>query len=150
MATEKNEKISNTSSTTTAAMDQLTRLLREEPRPSEYDIAILRSTKEGDPFVKIEHHLGLHAGDLPWLARDFRQAYREIRPIKGDSEHVLKVTSCLLLVCPDHATAWADRKRALLSISSSSNRKEQEHCYIQIWKQELEFLNLLMTKHTKA
>eukprot|EP00797_Seminavis_robusta_P005670 Sro1378_g267590.4 (307) ;mRNA; f:1690-2611 len=120
------------------ALDQLWELLCLNPK--EFDIAILRSPDDNtkNPFVLQEGHLGLHAGDLPWLARDFRTAYRTAR--LQDCDSVLKVTSCLLLVCPDHATAWADRKRALLSVQ----------CHEDLWTRELDFVNLLMTRHTKA
>ena len=150
-------------------VDTLTQLLRQDP--VEFDIAILRSTEEGEPFILRDGHLGMHAGDLAWLARDFRRAYRSTRPeflkqLRADAEadscssnikqeyeaahddslrlageRLLQITSCLLLVCPDNATAWADRKRAFLVQTTINN---------VLWEKELQFLNLLMTKHTKA
>jgi hypothetical protein len=165
MANEGQQKTAQNSSSTTSssnsssnssvdAIDQLTKLLNEDPKPTEYDIAILRSTPKGDAFVKSENHLGLHAGDLPWIARDFRRAYREMRvefllEPRTCQYRLLNVTRCLLLVSPDHATAWADRKRALLSLNTTSGEEELIG-KDSVWTGELEFLNLLMTKHTKA
>jgi len=159
----------------------LSKLLDENP--VEFDIAILRDCnnndtsddnnkedeEEGqkDPFILQEGHLGLHAGDLAWLARDFRRTYRAYRPAfmefiesepnnsittsnqkvwQGNEllpERILQATSCLLLVCPDNATAWADRKRALLCLQLT-------HSTRQLWTKELWFVNLVMTKHSKA
>ena len=154
-----------------STVQALTKLLRQEPK--EFDIAILRAPattddEEGgssDPFILSEcgNHLGLNAGDLAWVARDFRRAYRKVRPVflihteaatstRGTDpqlalERLLQVTSCLLLVCPDNATAWADRKRALLAQQASNTEIGDDSL---IWEDELRFLNLLMTKHTKA
>lgn len=143
------EELQSSRNSLSSHVEQLVRLLTEEPLPSEYDIAILRSTKEGDPFLKRDGHLGLHAGDLPWLARNFHLEYRNVRSkmlVDERNSHsqqiIMNVTSCLLLVCPDHATAWADRRRALLH-----NAEENS---VNQWKRELKYLDLLMTKHTKA
>jgi Protein prenyltransferase alpha subunit repeat len=129
--------------------------------PVEFDIAILRGADEdGDPFVVQDGHLGLHAGDLAWLARDFRQSYRKARQDYAAellqksttyssninvSSKILEITSCLLLLCPDNATAWADRKRALLALTNDPSTGNSG-----IWAKELQFVSLLMTKHTKA
>jgi Protein prenyltransferase alpha subunit repeat len=150
-------------------VDRLSELL--DTNPTDFDITILppRTTtqaEEGDdPWILQEGHLGINATDLAWLARDFRHAYRmacrrQKNNNKDDKDNdkddlmLLKVTRCLLLLCPDHATAWADRKRALLKLQenhpqqSSSQQQQQQHQ--QKWNKELQFLNLLMTRHTKA
>lgn len=173
MTTAKEQETDSLSPT----VEALTKLLRQEPK--EFDIAILRapaiSDDDGeaggisDPFILSECgvHLGLNAGDLAWVARDFRRAYREVRPAflihieaaaattaGADSQlarkRLLQVTSCLLLVCPDNATAWADRKRALLAQQASTRKTGNDSLIGYSWDKELRFLNLLMTKHTKA
>lgn len=145
------------------SIERLSRLI--ETDPVEFDIAILRGAEEeGDPFVLQEGHLGVNASDLARLARDFRRSYRKIRQDYGKElfgatemsldkntaanipqQELLKVTSCLLLLCPDNATAWADRKRALLTLT-----REPASDHFGIWNKELRFINLLMTRHTKA
>jgi hypothetical protein len=91
-------------------------------------------------------HLGLDARSLPWMTRDIRQAYWQCRRAQEnsssrDGDLLLTVTSCLLLVNPDHATAWADRRRCLLLFGNDGKHS---------WPSELAFLNLLMTQHSKA
>ena len=55
--------------------------------------------------------LGVNALDVPRLARNVRQDYKASRVTNK-----ILVTKCLLLLlCPDHATAWADRGRHLQS-----------------------------------
>lgn len=115
-------------------------------------------------------HLGLDARSLPWMTQEIRAEYRRLRSSaktcstneddKSD-EDMLTVTSCLLLVNPDHATAWADRRRSLLRQTQSLTK--QSSCPnsnpanpsklgqdAQLWARELDFLNLLMTQHSKA
>lgn len=65
------------------------------------------------------------------------------------------VTSCLLLVNPDHSTAWADRRRAVHGLLEGSEATEAEAEVrrgdnARWWHQELDFLDLLMTQHSKA
>lgn len=122
------------------AVQRFTGLLEE--KPTDFDIAIL-SDKESetleDAFVLLDGALGVNALDLPLLARDVREDYWACR--NCDHDALWKVTKCLLLLCPDHATAWADRRRYLLRM----NKRQQEALH-----KELAFSNLLMTKHTKA
>eukprot|EP00934_Nitzschia_sp_Nitz4_P006357 Nitzschia sp. Nitz4//scaffold4_size323378//282401//283706//NITZ4_000708-RA/size323378-snap-gene-0.477-mRNA-1//-1//CDS//3329553543//6347//frame0 len=95
-----------------------------------------------DSLILMDGHLGLDARSLPWMTRDIRKEYKRLKsqPNRFD---LLSVTSCLLLVNPDHATAWADRRRCLL-------HKIEERNNTDGWINELSFLNLLMTQHSKA
>lgn len=125
-----------------------------EQRPTTFEITILSAPVEGDSegskaakknilsldesLIIVEGaHLGLDARSLPWMTQEIRQEYKRLR--KEGTENLLAVTSCLLLVNPDHSTAWADRRRSLLPRDN-----------IETWQQELEYLNLLMTQHSKA
>jgi hypothetical protein len=118
------------------AVQRFMKLLQEEPY--EFDIAILSDQANDEDYpdtaiLLLNGSLGVNALDLPRLASDVRRDYWQYR-----GEHYLESsTKCLLLLCPDHATAWADRRRYLLR--TQGNLQE-----------ELSFLNLLMTKHTKA
>jgi hypothetical protein len=119
------------------AVQRFTHLLQENP--NEFDIAILsdRANEEDYPAKSIvlqKGSLGVNALDLPRLSSDVRHDYWQCR--RADT-YLESTTKCLLLLCPDHATAWADRRRHLLR-----NLGDMD--------QELSFLNLLMTKHTKA
>ena len=111
-----------------------------EGKPREFDIAILNDKESDnleDAFLLQDGcFLGVNALDLPRLARNVRRDYWQCRKSQDD---VWNVTKCLLLLCPDHATAWADRRRHLL-------RNNDRHAL----RDELAFSNLLMTKHTKA
>jgi len=123
------------------AVQRFTELLQEGP--TEFDIAILSGEANEnleDAFVLQDgSFLGVNALDLPRLARDVRQDYWKSRKENSTLENV---TKCLLLLCPDHATAWADRRRHLQRL----NFTEQQVAL----REELAFLNLLMTKHTKS
>ena len=138
-----------------------------DQKPSEFQITILPTVQNNDDdndkpssqqlsldesIVLIDgKYLGLDARTLPWITREIRQCYKRCR--KADDKNVmnslrqeilLSVTRCLLLVNPDHATAWADRRRCCCSIST--DRESSQDC----WQQEVVFLNLLMTQHSKA
>ena len=119
-------------------------------------------------YAKVETHLGIHAPDLPRLASEFREDYSLLRQkyrrcfcnddMIGDYSSVINnsdsnsvdelvsriwnTTTCLLLICPDHCTAWADRRRALLM---SAKKLGEEALRL-----ELVFLDLLFTQHSKA
>jgi hypothetical protein len=119
------------------AVQRFTQLLKENP--NEFDIAILSDEANEEDYpdkcmVLQNGSLGVNALDLPRLSCDVRHDYWQCRRANTclDSS-----TKCLLLLCPDHATGWADRRRRLLR-----NLVDMH--------QELSFLNLLMTKHTKA
>ncbi len=88
-----------------------------------------------------------------------------------------RTTSCLLLVNPYHATAWADRRRALhvlagltleegrpdiggrptksaaapsVPAGAPSSHHHDDDRRRRRWEDELDFLDLLMTQHSKA
>eukprot|EP00534_Pseudo-nitzschia_fraudulenta_P001440 CAMPEP_0201127132 /NCGR_PEP_ID=MMETSP0850-20130426/28909_1 /ASSEMBLY_ACC=CAM_ASM_000622 /TAXON_ID=183588 /ORGANISM="Pseudo-nitzschia fraudulenta, Strain WWA7" /LENGTH=523 /DNA_ID=CAMNT_0047395859 /DNA_START=103 /DNA_END=1671 /DNA_ORIENTATION=- len=125
-------------------------------------------------------HLGLEARNLPMIARVLRKAYRRARQLaqnvaptsisSAEKEALFRVTSCLLLLQPDHATAWADRRRWLSrqhdniqSLNSSAfdfpngdedgdehDEKFVEQASTSSWFQELDYLDILVTQHSKA
>ena len=268
------------------AVRVLTSLLRQVPIPEEMSIAILRAEVEengsadanaavntgtsgggcgpvypADAFKKVDEHLGIHAPDLPRLARDFRSDYYGLRAffrrvshqeryqdrhpnrqkpsvalsssassppddaaalsasISADlvgsaagitshdadpssaaadsqrndvspstpglarsssspnSDHndtttvstpatskslkeeidsvllrrrIMEATSCLLLTCPDNATAWSDRRRALLFAEGDAEGHMSSRKVKSIFISELKFLDLLFTTHSKA
>lgn len=261
------------------AVRVLTALLRQVPIPEEMSIAILRAEVEesgdanaahtggsgpvypADAFKKVDEHLGLHAPDLPRLARDFRADYYRLRnlfrrvshqeryqdrhpnrqkpsvalsssassppddaaalsasisadlvgsagvtsfdldlasgsnggqrniispstpgharsssssPNSGHNDtaapdstppkslkedeidsvllrrRIMEATSCLLLTCPDNATAWSDRRRALLFAEGDAEGHMSSRKVKSIFISELKFLDLLFTTHSKA
>ena len=117
-------------------------------------------------------HLGLEAQNLPLIARVLRKAYRRAKkkiqnsssPSTADKVALFHVTSCLLLIQPDHATAWADRRRCIISLQNSeaqlsnplaleSEDEEDESdpsSDYYLWFRELDYLDLLFTQHSKA
>lgn len=121
-------------------------------------------------FAKVGTHLGLHAPCLPMLAREFREEYASLRArgrrrrrchgsaeeeeegggppesasASASARRMRDATSCLLLVCPDHSTAWADRRRAMLAGTNGAGDDERA------LRDELDFCNLLFTQHSKA
>ena len=156
----------------------LKNILQTEPIPKNFEITILpiyndlESTTTNDDsstvsledcFMKVDTHLGIHAPTLPLLAREFRKEYYFLRRQKislhEDTQHqqqqaintgtmqqrMLDATQCLLLVCPDNATAWADRRRLMLSMLSNDVQK-----IISLFENEIQFLNLLFSQHSKA
>ena len=254
------------------AVRVLTSLMRQVPIPEEMSIAILRAEAEGnedaartsgggsacagggpaypvDAFKKVDEHLGLHAPDLPRLARDFRSDYYSLRnlfrlvshqeeyqdrhpnqqkpslafassssdalsamgtdegyasgsslntdagdgatggerantggpstPVGSSSSlnsghddpvmttppnkslkfdidtvllrrRIMEATACLLLTCPDNATAWSDRRRALLFAEGDAEGHMSSRKVKSIFISELKFLDLLFTTHSKA
>lgn len=139
----------NSSDTTVSPCPVVQRFMELlDQRPTEFDIAIL-SEKESENVqdaivLQSDTFLGVNALNLPYLARDVRHDYWECRKKKETLENV---TKCLLLLCPDHATAWADRRRHLLRLLDDTTSSKQRQ---EALRDELDFLNLLMTKHTKA
>ena len=143
-------------------------ILQTEPVPRNFEITILpnyndfeSTTKDSsivsleDCFMKVDTHLGIHAPTLPFLAREFRKEYyflrRQQRSHPEDQQQpmqqrMLDATQCLLLVCPDNATAWADRRRQMLSISSDNDLSKN----MSLFENEILFLNLLFSQHSKA
>lgn len=134
--------------------------------PTDFEITILPSAtnveSEGDndnddqqvllsldqSLVLVEgKYLGMDGRSLPWITRAIRKDYKNIKKAilsmnENENKNLLlqqlyQVTLCLMLVNPDHSTAWADRRRCLLGLSLD-------------WALELEFVTLLMTQHSKA
>jgi hypothetical protein len=147
-----------------AVVENLSGFLHEGPTDFEITILPTSTTNESERLTIDESivlidgkHLGLDARSLPWVTWEIRQDYRKCRKQQqcGDDNDtdtdateflllLLTVTSCLLLVNPDHATAWADRRRCLLSLLRNDDDDDD------YWRHELTFLNLLMTQHSKA
>jgi hypothetical protein len=151
-----------------AVVEKLSSLLAQGP--THFEITILSGvnscTDESDPrdlsldeslLLVDGRYLGLDARSLPAMTREIRQQYKRLKRSLssscsgGDKDTAsgtldfLNTLSCLLLVNPDHATAWADRRRYLLQISEISVEDPNS-----IWTKELDFVNLLMTQHSKA
>ena len=175
----------------------------QEEEDDEYDNDEYDNDKKCDDddsnyfFVKDGIHLGIHAPNVPLLARLFRKEYYTLRhqlllslllEEKDDDEEDKKkenkekdnndilhwnyqqllwdVTSCLLLLCPDHATVWSDRKRILLQRQQQRQKRQYEdkdknkndnkndnknnNTILSIWKDEIIYLNLLFSQHSKA
>ena len=124
-------------------------------------------------------HLGLEAQQLPQIARILRKAYRQIKkkyqavsdPSQNETEELFHVTSCLLLIQPDHATAWADRRRCLLLLQNcetqlnqflgsslaeesmdedADDEVDEKDASFVLWSRELDYLDILFTQHSKA
>lgn len=155
-------------------IERLSGFLNQGPTTFEITILPIQSTEDerlsvDDSIVLVEgQHLGMDARSLPWITREIRQCYklqkRQLRQQQQDStttikkkkknediasfRNLLTVTSCLLLVNPDHATAWADRRRSLLHFGGDDDNYDDK--YDDCWRRELTFLNLLMTQHSKA
>jgi len=126
--------------------------------PSQLEITILPDRSEEDDndenylYLKDGIHLGIHAPNIPYLAKAFRNEYYTLRSLLNnktiDENHLSwlekrlwDAITCLLLICPDHATAWSDRKRLLIS-------DELGNC--NAFYSEIIFLNLLFSQHSKA
>ena len=62
----------------------------------------------------------------------------------------MEATACLLLTCPDNATAWSDRRRALLFAEGDAEGHMSSRKVKNIFISELKFLDLLFTTHSKA
>ena len=137
---------------------------------------------EPEDVAKSSGHLGLEARHLPMLARVLRKAYRRVKKkhrteasrSPAEYEELFHLTSCLLLIQPDHATVWADRRRCMLALEhheiksidpltfdfSEGNAEgngedddgeegeQEELCFL--WSRELDYLDVLVTQHSKA
>ena len=142
-------------------------------------------------IVLVDGHLGLDARALPWITCELRRAFKNLQKnrhydkCRMDIDHgegynhdttsagaataaskMIETTACLLLVNPDHATVWADRRRALLctlDISmreqrttgsqdrfTSSDERKTNHTPMKVWKDEIQYLDLMFTQHSKA
>jgi len=151
---------------TSAVVDKLSSLLAENP--VQFEITILPGVSGNDDDNKKQvlsleqslslvdgQYLGLDARSLPWMTREIRQEYKllkkQLLEAKTNQEStrvipaLFQTLSCLLLVNPDHATGWADRRRCLLKILEASTANPTIS-----WRQELDFVTLLMTQHSKA
>jgi hypothetical protein len=65
--------------------------------------------------------------------------------------------TCLLLLCPDHATGWADRRHVLLRSAFERKQEEADGASTgagagqqEVWFQEIQFLDFMFTQHSKA
>ena len=146
-----------------AVVDRLSSLLSQGP--THFEITILPGTNSSENDSKGQilslneslvlvdgQYLGLDARSLPSMTREIRQQYKRLklgleRNQSGDETTTLffNTLSCLLLVNPDHATAWADRRRSLLQSAEKLGQDPNS-----LWTNELDFVNILMTQHSKA
>jgi len=143
-------------------------LLKENPRPRELEITALpidETEKKTNTFIKVDVHLGINARDVPRLAKDYREDYYALRQqfaciqqdvmvkeeINAFCERFMSSISCLLMLCADHASSWSDRRRIILfsKIGSVPNDDLTDRPE-SIWKEEIEFLDFLFTRHSKA
>ena len=120
-----------------------------------------------------KYHLGMEAQYVPFLSRVLRTMYHTtkqklmevVQPRyqrdrntnekeKENATHekdgvslvLFNITTCLLFIQPDSITLWSDRRRCLLRLIQQQQQQQQQ----QIWIKELQYLNLLMTHHSKA
>lgn len=159
----------------------LLQLLKQDPIPTKLEITALpidetiqvegeqvsSETNLTNNFLKADIHLGINATKLPRLARDFRKDYASLRSIFVQSQQhmptggtqdlfslnqrLIDSTTCLLMLCPDHATAWSDRKRGLLLSKSWSDIDDDLIKDSQsVWNKEISFLDMLFSQHSKA
>lgn len=130
-------------------------LLNTEPIPKQLELTILPLQDDKTSFLKEDIYLGIHFPCIPQLSRDFRSLYKRLKNDKVDMEQthfrnqMMKVLTCLLLVCPDHATAWSDRRRVILRTLIQVNHTDDEE-KIKILEEEMDYLDLLFTHHSKA
>jgi protein prenyltransferase alpha subunit repeat containing protein 1 len=152
--------------TGTDVISQLADLLRQEPLPKELEITILPFPEDDETdassFLKDGIHLGIHAPHVPLIASKIRNAYNKFRctVLLQDEEgecdtsyniisKYMDCISCLLLLCPDHATAWADRRR-LLQKRQRTKQYISPKDLLSLWDDEIRYMNLLFTQHSKA
>ena len=145
-----------------ALVSELAGLLKTKPLPKELEVTILPFENDEDvdtsSFMKEGVHLGIHAPNVPKVARECRKVYYNLRKVASqriddinDSiDDLMDCISCLLLLCPDHATAWADRRRFLLKRVSALEKDSLTACALLFWRAELEYMNMLFTQHSKA
>jgi protein prenyltransferase alpha subunit repeat containing protein 1 len=140
--------------------------------PTEFEITILPNVSTNkletdelsldESLVLMEgQFLGREARSLPWMTHTIRKDYKALKktlmattaatsddqsstnnstnnaPVHALHSQILMATDALMLVNPDHSTAWGDRRRALIATSGD-------------WTREMQFLNLMMTQHSKA
>ena len=136
-------------------VNELFSLLNTEPIPKQLELTILPLEDDNTSFLKEDIYLGIHFPCLAQLSRNFRSVYKQMKNevLSMDDEKIgddmMKVLTCLLLVCPDHATAWSDRRRLVLKKLSQHKQKHDEEKR-KILENELYYLDLLFTKHSKA
>jgi hypothetical protein len=137
-------------------VNEICSILNTEPIPKQLELTILPLEDDNTPFLKEDIYLGIHFPCLPKLSRDFRSIYKSLKYELVDtsgSEHfgdqMMKVLTCLLLVCPDHATAWADRRRCILRKLNQVQQMDDEET-LKVLEKELDYLDLLFTQHSKA
>jgi hypothetical protein len=160
--------MSDDGSSSSSLVDAFVGLLNTPPRPTDLDIAVLedRDLLNNNYFVKIDTHIGINALHLPFLACQFRAQYTKLKQksvtVQMDMVEMMDATTSLLCVCPDNATAWADRSRAIVFCMAKNNQNdffstttfpssdtsEASMNFTSIFHDELQFLNLLFTRHS--
>jgi protein prenyltransferase alpha subunit repeat containing protein 1 len=163
--------ISNSKTMTTndsSIINHITDLLNESPIDLEITVLTTSAGEEDDdeeesistPFhlkesiVLVEQHLGIDFNCLGYITNKIKKQYYRNR--KQHSSHLFDITSCLLLINPDHTTCYNDRRRCLLKMITEKQRQSQqqqqqeEDPLIITLVQEIQYMNLLMTQHTKA
>jgi hypothetical protein len=164
-AKEEEETIHRTSGERVSSSSSLESLSSEHRSLLETSIVLMHDNPED--IFNSPSHLGLEARNLPKIAGVLRRAYRQAKkknqtassPLsRAEREELFHITSCLLLIQPDHATAWADRRRYLLSLdfyeiqtlAFDLNLKDEIDALCFLWSQELDYLDILVTQHSKA
>lgn len=135
----------------------LCQYLYSEPVPKHLELTILPIEDDKISFLKEDIYIGIHFPRLPYLSRNFRTLYQSIKPKVVVAEYdqdlhdqLMNVLTCLLLVCPDHAPAWCDRRRLVLKTIDRDIDKSSHIQKGEILEKELAFLDLLFTQHSKA
>lgn len=159
--------MSEQSISSTDTISLLADLLWQEPLPKELEITILPFPEndeiDASSFIKDGIHLGIHAPHVPQIASDIRSAYRKYRSTillqdgNGGRDipddivcKYMDCISCLLLLCPDHATAWADRRRLLQLRYRTLKDASVNYDGLSFWDNEIRYMNLLFTQHSKS
>ena len=167
---EEEETIHRTRGESVSSSSSLESLSSEHRSLLETSIVLMHDIPED--ICNSPSHLGLEARNLPKIARVLRRAYRQAKkknqtassPLSGaEREELFHITSCLLLIQPDHATAWADRRRYLLSLQNheiqtlafgfqrdNDEEENEKDALCFLWSQELDYLDVLVTQHSKA
>ena len=174
-----NDNITSSASSTTLQEKKMAKQNKKKTISSRQNVC----TNLQHLLVLQEGHLGIDAIAFPWITRSIRKQYKrhkqrqqQLPAVQDQSqemnqdfkywENMYWITSCLLLMNPDHATVWADKRRSLLKLTSNSNSTPSNKnndaatpasmsplasaSFSSWWEQEYQFVNLLMTQHSKA
>jgi hypothetical protein len=169
-AEEEEEETINRTGGESVSSSSLESISSEHRSLLETSIVLMHDNPED--ICKSSGHLGLEARNLPIIARVLRKAYRQAKkknqnassPLSAaEKEELFHIASCLLLIQPDHATAWADRRRYLLSLQNheiqtlafgfqrdNDEEENEKDALCFLWSQELDYLDILVTQHSKA